>query len=102
MTRQVFQTTMASYLQAFASALGDRGIDAGPVFERAGLEVSPSSDPLKRITEFEITRLFEVAVEATGDPCFGFAVGERMQPGNLHALGFGLLSSSPSIPCGLN
>ena len=94
MTQQVSQTTMASYLQAFASALGDRGIDPGPIFERAGLEVLTSSDPLKRISELEVTRLIQVAVEATGDPCFGIAVGERMQPGNLHALGFGLLSSS--------
>jgi AraC-like DNA-binding protein len=94
MTQQTSQTTIASYLQAFGTALGDRGIEAGPVFERAGLAISTSSDPLKRITEVEVSRLFKVAVEVTGDPCFGIAVGERMQPGNLHALGFGLLSSS--------
>ena len=94
MTQQVAQTTIASYLQAFASALGERGIEPDAVFEKAGLTVSTSSDPLKRITEVEIARLFKVAVDVTGDPCFGLAVGERMQPGNLHALGFGLLSSS--------
>ena len=94
MTQQVSQTTIASYLQAFASALNARGIEPRSVFERAGLEASTSSDPLKRISEIEVARLFKVAVEATGDPCFGIAVGEKMQPGNLHALGFGLLSSS--------
>lgn len=94
MTQQVSQTTMASYVQAFASALEDRGIDPQSVFDEAGICLQRTSDPLKRITEREVGKLFKAAVQATGDPSFGIAVGERMQPGNLHALGFGLLSSS--------
>ena len=94
MTQQVSQTTIASYVQAFASALGDKGIDPQAVFDDAGISHQATSDPLKRITEIEVGRLFQAAVRATGDSAFGIAVGERMQPGNLHALGFGLLSSS--------
>ena len=94
MTQQVSQTTVASYVQAFASALEARGIDPQSVFNEAGIEVLTSSDPLKRISEIAVGRLFAASVKATDDPYFGIAVGERMQPGNLHALGFGLLSSS--------
>ena len=94
MTQQVSQTTVASYIQAFASALESRGIDPQTVFAQAGVEGLPSSDPLKRISEVDVGKLFEASVKATDDPYFGIAVGERMQPGNLHALGFGLLSSS--------
>jgi AraC-like DNA-binding protein len=94
MTQQVSETTIASYVQAFASALDSRGIDPQSVFDAAGISVQTSSDPLKRISEIEVARLFQESIAATGDPYFGIAVGKRMQPGNLHALGFGLLSSS--------
>ena len=94
MTQDVSHTTMASYLQAFASALEARGVDPQPVFDEAGISIQATSDPLKRISETEVGRLFQASVKATDDPCFGIAVGERMQPGNLHALGFGLLSST--------
>jgi len=85
---------MASYVQAFASALESRGVEPQLVFDEAGISLQTSSDPLKRISEVEVTRLFQASVKATDDPCFGLEVGQRMQPGNLHALGFGLLSSS--------
>ncbi len=94
MTQQVAQTTMASYVQAFASALEERGIDPQSVLEDAGISARASSDPLKRISEQEVGRLFQASVRATDDPAFGIAVGQRMQPGNLHALGFGLLAST--------
>jgi AraC-like DNA-binding protein len=94
MTQDVSHTTMASYVQAFASALETRGIDPESVFNEAGISIRATSDPLKRISETDIGRLFQASVKATDDPCFGIAVGERMQPGNLHALGFGLLSST--------
>lgn len=94
MTHQVSATTMASYVQAFASALESRDIEPQSVFEEAGISLQTSSDPLKRISEEEVANLFRVSVKATDDPYFGLAVGQRMQPGNLHALGFGLLSSS--------
>ena len=94
MTQQVSQTTVASYVQAFASALDERGIAPQSVFDEAGIGVQATSDPLKRITELEVGRLFKAAIRATGDTSIGIAVGERMQPGNLHALGFGLLASS--------
>lgn len=93
MTQDVSHTTMASYLQAFASALEARGKDPEIVFQEAGISIQATSDPLKRISEAEVGQLFQASIKATGDPCFGIAVGERMQPGNLHALGFGLLSS---------
>jgi AraC-like DNA-binding protein len=94
MSQDVSQTTMASYLQAFVSALESRDVDPRTVFDEASIPVQATADPLKRITEIEVGRLFQASVRATDDPCFGIAVGERMQPGNLHALGFGLLSSS--------
>jgi AraC-like DNA-binding protein len=87
-------STIAAYAQAFASALERRGIDPQGVFDDAGIEMYASSDPFKRLTTDEIGRLFGASVKATGDPYFGIAVGECMQPGNMHALGFALLASA--------
>jgi AraC-like DNA-binding protein len=94
MAQDVSQTTIASYMQAFVSALEARGVDPTAVFDEAGISMQVTSDPLKRISETDVGRLFQASVKASGDTSFGIAVGQRMQPGNLHALGFGLLSSA--------
>ncbi len=86
-------TTIASYTQAFAAALEIRGIDPGTVFDEVGISPQITSDPFKRISNQDVSSLFEASVRATGDPCFGLAVGEQMQPGNLHAMGFAMLAS---------
>ncbi len=87
-------STIAAYAHAFASALESRGIDSHTVFDEAGIAMHATSDPFKRLTTHEVSSLFRASVKATGDPCFGIAVGECMQPGNMHALGFALLAST--------
>jgi len=86
-------TTVASYTQAFASALEAAGIDPQEIFSEVGVGAQVTSDPLKRISNAEVSQLFQASVRATNNPCFGIEVGERMQPGNLHALGFAMLAS---------
>ena len=87
-------TIVASYTQAFASALEAEGIDPQTIFDELGITPQLTSDPLQRISNEDVSRLFQASIAATGNPCFGIAVGERMQPGNLHALGFALLAST--------
>jgi AraC-like DNA-binding protein len=87
-------STIAAYAHAFASALESRGVDSQAVFDEAGIPMHATSDPFKRLTTEEVSRLFRASIKATGDPCFGIAVGECMQPGNMHALGFALLAST--------
>lgn len=86
-------TTIASYTQAFAAALEASGVEPRAVFDEAGISSLTTSDPLKRISNEEVSRLFQVSIRATGNPCFGLEVGEHMQPGNLHAMGFAMLAS---------
>jgi len=47
-----------------------------------------------RLSNDEISRLFQASVEATSDPSFGLLVGQSMHPGNLHALGYALMAST--------
>lgn len=86
-------TTVASYTQAFASALEAAGVSPQDIFAEVGISPQLSADPLRRISNEDVSRLFAASVAATGNPCFGIEVGERMQPGNLHALGFAMLAS---------
>ena len=86
-------TTVASYTQAFASALEAAGVEPQRIFSAVGVGSQVTSDPLKRISNTEVSQLFQASIEATANPYFGIEVGELMQPGNLHALGFAMLAS---------
>jgi AraC-like DNA-binding protein len=86
-------TTIASYTQAIAAALELAGVDPQAVFDEVGISSHVTSDPLKRISNEEVSRLFQASVRATGNPCFGISVGECFQPSSLHAMGFAMLAS---------
>jgi AraC-like DNA-binding protein len=88
------QSVIASYAHAIFSALELRGIDARAVFREAEVAVPTRPDPLARLGNAEVGRLFAAAIRATGDPYIGIAVGSLLQPGYLHALGYGLMASA--------
>ena len=87
-------TAIASYEQAFVSALKQCGLDPAVVFTEAGVPLQASSDPLARISNADVAKLFQASIKASADPYFGLAVGKKLQAVNLHAVGFGLLASS--------
>jgi len=87
-------SAIGSYAHAIAAALESEGIEPREVFREAGVDFKSSSDPLIRLKNEEIGRLFAVATKLTRDPYFGIKVGMMFQPSNLHALGYGLMASS--------
>jgi len=87
-------STIGSYAHAIAAALESRGIEPREMFQEAGVVFKSSPDPLLRLKNEEVGRLFAVATRLTGDPYFGIEVGMMLQPSNLHALGYGLMASS--------
>lgn len=93
-TQQDIPSTIAAYAIAIATALEQTGIDAGEVFDKAGVALPSVPDPMVRITDADITALFGEAVARTGDPSFGISVGEALHPANLHALGYAMMSST--------
>jgi len=86
--------TIGSYAIAVAKALDERGVDSSAILRKAGIEHTLRNDPLDRLPHTTITRLFELSVEATGDPYFGLSVARSMQASNIHALGYSLSCSS--------
>jgi AraC-like DNA-binding protein len=87
-------TSLTSWGLAMAKALAARGCDAPPLFERAGLDFGALDDPDARYPVRTTSLLWRLAVEATGDPCFGLEVARHTSPMTFHALGFSLAASS--------
>jgi AraC-like DNA-binding protein len=86
-------TTIASWAVVIWRALEARGIAPRPVFVRAGVESDQLHVAGARIPLPAMTRLWELAVEVTGDPCFGVSAGQQVHLTTLHALGYAWLAS---------
>ncbi len=86
-------TTISGYALAIAKALDYRGVDSKEVMRQAGIDRVLRNDPLDRLPYTTITKLYELSVDATGDPYFGLTVARFMHAANIHALGYSLLSS---------
>lgn len=79
---------------AIAKALEFHNIDSEDALRAAGIEGPLKTNPQERISSASINRLYELGVQATGDPYFGLSVARFIQPASLHALGFSLMASS--------
>ena len=78
---------IAAYARAIAAALEERGISAPEVFDRAGVPLISTADPMRRMSNVEVAALFRESVTITDDPYFGLFVADSFHIGNLHALG---------------
>jgi len=85
---------IAAYGFAIASTLERFGVDPAVVFETCKIELPTTTDPMLRLSGYEVNRLFEESVRTTGAPLFGLLVGQSIRPGNLHALGYALMAST--------
>jgi AraC-like DNA-binding protein len=75
-------------------ALEARGIDGAALLRRAGCDPALFQMPEARIPNHVIQRVFELAEEATGNPCFGLDVGQQVRGVALHAVGYAWLASA--------
>lgn len=86
-------SVIAGYTSAIARALEHRGVRAEVALRAAGLVESVGNDPLERLSADQVTALFRVCVELTGDPYFGLSVARHIHASNIHALGYALMAS---------
>jgi AraC-like DNA-binding protein len=86
-------TTINSWIALVRQALTNAGLDADGLLRRAGIDPELLGDPVARVPTSQATRMWHLAVEATGDPCFGLAVARLWHPTSFHALGFAWLAS---------
>ncbi len=89
-------TTIATWAHAIWQALRAYGCDPAPLFQEAGLDTSRLSDPMHRYPVTNMTALWELSVNATGDRYFALAVAKEINPTTFFAVGLSALTSSNS------
>ncbi|HYB98636.1 MAG TPA: AraC family transcriptional regulator [Candidatus Limnocylindrales bacterium] len=86
--------TLASWSATLIRALDAHGIAGAELARRAGIDPESLRAPETRVARASLTRLWELAVQATGDPCFGLTAARYVQPTTFHALGYAVLASA--------
>jgi AraC-like DNA-binding protein len=86
-------STLGSVAALIAQTLQNYDCDPAPLFRTAGIDLGQVSNAGTRYPVKRMQQLWQLAVESTGDPCFGFIAGEQLQPAALHGLGFSWLAS---------
>jgi AraC-like DNA-binding protein len=87
------ETTINTWAIALVRTLDARGCDGRALVVEAGLDPAMLTDPNGRAPVGGMTRLWRLAVDATGDPCLGLRVSAFVQPATFHSLGLALLMS---------
>src|SRR3954471_22370346 len=87
-------STLAAWALLIARSLAERGIDAEPLFRRAGMPPERLHDANARYPWAAVERLWQLGAEASEDPCFGLEVGRLWHPTTFHALGYVALASA--------
>lgn len=86
-------TTLASWAKAVCNAIDAQGIDSHQLLLEAAIEPDQLNDPEGRILVSKMSRLWTLAVAATGNEAFGLCVPQFVQPTSFHALGFSWMVS---------
>jgi AraC-like DNA-binding protein len=87
-------TALASWAIAIRKALDAAGVDSAALFREAGLDRAALDDPDARYPVEKTTRLWQLAVAATGDSGFGLKVASQVTPTTFHALGYAIAASA--------
>ncbi len=87
------RNVIASWAVAVAEALDERDINSREIFASAGIDIATSRDPAMRYPADQMTRVYQLSEEVTGDPAFGLSIAEHVHPTSLNALGYSLFAS---------
>jgi AraC-like DNA-binding protein len=88
-------TSLASLSGPLTEALINHyGIDPAPLYRSAGLDPTEIGKAGVRYPFSRIARLWELAMEATGDPSLGLVAGQHCRPTSMQVLGFAWLASA--------
>lgn len=89
----MYATTISSWALLIWKALESYGCDARPLFEQAGVEPQKLHDANARYPVTSLTRLWNLATQASADAAFGLTAARFWHPTTFHALGYAWLAS---------
>ncbi|WP_342356493.1 AraC family transcriptional regulator [Pseudomonas hunanensis] len=87
------RTTSASWALEVVRLLENFGLDCISLLAELGVEYSALDDPQARLTQDTLTRLWRKAVEVSGDPSVGLALGRAVGPRSFHVVGLAMMTS---------
>lgn len=88
-------TTLTSVARLVGDTLNtEYGVDAQPIFNAAGIDTENFVQPGARQSFGNMTKLWEQATEASGDPFFGLKVGSVVTPSDFFVLGHAWMASA--------
>jgi len=88
-------TTLASVARLIGETLdADYQIDSRPIFGQLDIDTGKFRRPGARVSFAKMDKLWRTAIAATGDPLFGFKVGDRALPSDFFVLGHAWLASA--------
>jgi AraC-like DNA-binding protein len=93
MTSSAHYSALSSWVLLIARAIDSYGLKSRQLFAEAGLDHYRLRDPLARFPYPAVVRLWQLAVDACGDPAFGLKVASFWHPTTLYALGYAWLAS---------
>lgn len=87
------RTTSSSWASGIVAALELGGVDCRSLFARLGLDYAALADADARFPQDAMTRLWHLAVEASGNPAIGLNMARVVRPSSFHVVGYALMSS---------
>ncbi|TDF77590.1 AraC family transcriptional regulator [Pseudomonas sp. H9] len=87
------RTTSASWASGIVKALELEGLDCRAMFNQLGLDFAALDDPDARFTQDSMTRLWQLAVELSGNQAIGLNMARVVRPASFHVVGYALMSS---------
>ena len=85
---------LVTWVKAFGRALDAAGCDGPALLAQVGFDLKDLGGPDARCPLTKTRLLWQVALEATGDPAFGVKLAKYFTHTTFHALGYGLSASS--------
>lgn len=87
------RTTSSSWASGIVAALELGGVDCRSLFAQLGLDYAALSDPDARFAQDGMTRLWHLAVEASGNPAIGLNMAKILRPSSFNVVGYAVMSS---------
>ncbi|MBM7060816.1 AraC family transcriptional regulator [Pseudomonas sp. UL073] len=87
------RTTSSSWASGIVHALEMGGVDCQSLFIELGLDYAALTDADARFPQDGMTRLWERAVQLSGNPAIGLNMASVVRPSSFHVVGYAAMSS---------
>lgn len=94
-------SSVSGWVLAVVRTISAAGVDPAPLLEQAGIDASTLIDPEARIPIIAMSRLWQLAIDASGDEALGLRVPEHIDTASLFDLN-ALILAAPSAAQGWN